>query len=209
MSVGSALTALIGFSGVVTGAVISASVTIYVTNRQQEETNRRFRQQQEEANKRLRAEYYMEKKVKAMVELHAELEDCFQTVDNFISEMSRTTPLSEYKDDIEPKIGLFHKTLMKHSIYLTEEQDMALFYMNTQFGLIGADIEDFLTADEEERGKEPRTHQGNLREAWEEAKGVLKQEMDVPSQHRQPDSSDKYIHFPMFILFQIYETNID
>jgi len=191
MPVGSLLTALIGFFGVVIGAAISASVTIYATNRQQEEANKRLHQQQEEANKRLRAEYYMEKKVEAMAELHAELEDCFQTVDNFITEISRTTPLSDYEENVEPKIDSFHKTLMKNSIYLTEEQEQILFHMKLQFGMIGADIEDHLTADEENWGQEPRTHQGNLRESWEESKGVLKKEMDVPPQLRQSDSPDK------------------
>lgn len=180
MPVSSLFTAIIGFFGVVVGAVISASVTIYVTSKQQKA-----------ANKRLRAEYYMEQKVEAMAELHAELEDCFQTVDDFIDEMSRTTPLSEYEENVESKIESFHKTLMRHSIYLTEEQERALYDMKTQFGMIGADIEDFLTADDENWGEEPRTHQGNLREAWEEAKDQLKKEMDVPPQLRQSDSSNK------------------
>lgn len=190
MPVDSVLTALIGFFGVVIGAIISASVTIYATNRQQEEANKRLRQQQEEANKRLRAEYYMERKVKAMTELHAELEDCFQTVDDFIDEMFRTTPVSEYEENIEPKIESFHKAFMKHSIYLTEEQEQVLFSMHMQLGMIGADIADFLTAEEEDWDDEPRTHQGNLREAWEDAKEVLKREMDVPPQLRQSDSHD-------------------
>ena len=180
MPVGSLLAALIGFFGVVIGAAISASVTVYATNRQQTE-----------ANKRLRAEYYMERKVEAMAELHAELEDCFQTIEDFLDEMSRTTSVSEYEENVEPKIESFHKTLMKHSIYLTEEQERALFDMQTQFGMIGADIEDFLTADDEAWNEEPRTHQGNLREAWEDAKEVLKREMDVPPQLSQSDSPDK------------------
>jgi len=180
MPVSSLLTALIGFFGVVIGAIISASVTIHATNKQQEE-----------ANKRLRAEYYMERKVEAMAELHAELEDCFQTLDDFIDEMSRSMSVSKYEENVEPKIESFHKMFMEHSIYLTEEQEQALIHMHMQFGMIGADIKDFLTADEEEWDDEPRTHQGNLREAWEDAKEVLKREMDVPPQPRQSDSPDK------------------
>jgi len=180
MPVSSLLTALIGFFGVVIGAIISASVTIHATNKQQEE-----------ANKRLRAEYYMERKVEAMAELHAELEDCFQTIEDFLDEMSRTTPVSEYEENVEPKIESFHKTFMEHSIYLTKEQEQALFSMHMQFGMIGADIEDFLTAEEENWDDEPRTHQGNLREAWEDTKEVLKREMDVPPHLSQSDSPDK------------------
>jgi gas vesicle protein len=180
MATGSLLTALIGFFGVVIGAVISASVTIYVTNKQQKA-----------ANKRLRSEYYMEKKVESMAELHAELEECFQTIEDFLEEMSRSMSVSEYEENVEPKVESFHKALMRHSIYLTEEQEQALFSMLTQFRMISADIEDFLTAGEEDRDKEPRTHQGNLREAWEKAKEELKDEMNVPPHNHQSDVSDK------------------
>lgn len=185
MPVSSLLTALIGFFGVVIGAIISASVTIYATNRQQEEANKRLRQQQEEANKRLRAEYYMERKAQAMADLHAELEDCFQAIEDFLDEMSRTTPVSEYENNVETKVDSFHKAFMRHSLYLTEEQERALFDMKSQFIMISADIEDFLTAEEENWDEEPRTHQGNLRDARDEAKEVLKREMDIPPQSSQ------------------------
>ena len=109
MPVSSLLTALIGFFGVVIGAIISASVSIYATNRQQEEANKRLRQQQEEANKRLRDEYYMEKKVQAIADLHAELEDCFQAIENFLDEMSRTTPVSEYEKNVRQRLLHFTK----------------------------------------------------------------------------------------------------
>jgi len=166
MATGSLFTALVGFIGVIVGAVISAVVTVYTTNKKQEAANRRLREKQ-----------YLEKKVEKMTELHAELDDCFQTIEDFLENMSHTTPPSEYEEVVEPKIESFHKTFLRNSIYLTEDQKKAIFDVKMQFGMIGADIEDFLK--KEDWDEEPRTHQGNLRDSWEEAKDMLKEEMDV------------------------------
>ena len=74
---------------------------------------------------------------------------------------------------------------MRYSLYLTEEQERTLFDMKSQFIMISADIEDFLTAEEEKWDEEPRTHQGNLRDARDGAKEVLKRGMDIPPQSSQ------------------------
>ena len=155
-----------GLAGSVMGSTITAIAQIHTTNKQQDaETERRH------------AELYIGPKVETLTGLHATLDDCYRTIDDFNKRNKESVGREDYLGEVVPALEEYKLLLTRAGIYLSSDEKEKMDRALSQLQLAAHSIEHKAIAD----GSKPaKIDWVSLDAAYENARGVLRSQMSEP-----------------------------